>query len=445
MTHAPRRIAALVGAAALASAAAVVRADAPERINVEELGRLPAFSHAVATGDLLFVSGTLGTKPGGLELVSGGAGPETRQALRNIERILAARGAALGDVVKCTVFLADMGDYEAMNAAYLPFFGSAPPARSTLGAAGLALGAAVEIECIASRPDAGGTGAPDVAARPAPPPVAPFGDIPVASGFVTSEGERIYYEVAGEGDDVVVLCHGVSGNHASWFQQLPALVPRYRVVTWDQRGFGRSTNAAGDAGPASAVADLRAVLDHLGVERAHVVGQAMGGWAALGFALWNADRVRSVVLANSYGGLLTPELDRHLDAVLAPGPGAAGTRLGRHPSVAADFADRDPARAVLFQQLAAIGGPPPADIRSRLRATAYPREAVARMDAPILFVVGGEDEIFPPDLVRRASEGLPRAQVVEIPGAGHSAFFEDPAAWNDAVLRFLAGAGASGG
>jgi reactive intermediate/imine deaminase len=127
-------------------------AEPPRRVVVEGLGRLPAFSHATVTGGLVFVAGTLGTKPGGLELVPGGAGAQTAQALRNIATILATEGATLADVAKCTVFLLDLKDYAAMNEAWIPFFAGSPPARSTIAAAGLAAGALVEIECIAALP-----------------------------------------------------------------------------------------------------------------------------------------------------------------------------------------------------------------------------------------------------------------------------------------------------
>jgi reactive intermediate/imine deaminase len=127
-------------------------AEPPRRVVVDGLGRLPAFSHATVVGDLIFVSGTVGTRPGGLELVPGGVGAETAQALRNIEKILASQGAALADIAKCTVFLRDMQDFPAMNEAYIPFFQGSPPARSTIAVEGLALEARVEIECIAARP-----------------------------------------------------------------------------------------------------------------------------------------------------------------------------------------------------------------------------------------------------------------------------------------------------
>jgi 2-iminobutanoate/2-iminopropanoate deaminase len=119
------------------------------KVNVDGLARLPAFSHAVVAGDFIYVSGTLGLKPKSMDLVEGGTGPETTQTLRNIEAILKECDASLDDVIKADVFLADMSMFEEMNEAYVGVMGSDPPARITVGRAELALGAAVEIDCIA--------------------------------------------------------------------------------------------------------------------------------------------------------------------------------------------------------------------------------------------------------------------------------------------------------
>jgi 2-iminobutanoate/2-iminopropanoate deaminase len=146
----------LAAAAALLAVAAVAvpisaRAEV-ERINVDELGRLPAFSHAtVASGQLVFIAGTLGTRPGAREVVPGGVGPQTQQALENIGRILAAAHTSPSEVLKCTVYLTDMTKFAEMNEVWIPFFGGQPPARATIGVSALALDAAVEIECIAQR------------------------------------------------------------------------------------------------------------------------------------------------------------------------------------------------------------------------------------------------------------------------------------------------------
>lgn len=110
------------------------------------------FSPAVRAGDLLFLSGQVGNRPGTLELVEGGIQAETRQTMEKIRATLEEAGATMEDVVKCTVFLADIAEWEAMNEVYREFFPSGPPARSAMGVSGLALDARVEIECIAVAP-----------------------------------------------------------------------------------------------------------------------------------------------------------------------------------------------------------------------------------------------------------------------------------------------------
>lgn len=106
------------------------------------------FSEAVEVGDLLFLSGQIGSDANG-KLVPGGIGPETRHALANIQGVLQRHGSALGRVVKMTVMLADMAEWPAMNEEYRKFFDTHFPARSAFGCNGLAMGARVEIECVA--------------------------------------------------------------------------------------------------------------------------------------------------------------------------------------------------------------------------------------------------------------------------------------------------------
>jgi 2-iminobutanoate/2-iminopropanoate deaminase len=122
-----------------------------EKVIAPGLARLPSFSHAVLAGDFIHVSGSLGTVGETMDLIPGGTGPETAQILENIRRILEACGAGLDDVVKVNVYLHDMGTFNEMNDAYLVVFETSPPARITVGGVDLALGAAVEIDCIAYR------------------------------------------------------------------------------------------------------------------------------------------------------------------------------------------------------------------------------------------------------------------------------------------------------
>ena len=108
------------------------------------------FSEAVRAGDTLYLSGQVGIKPGTMQLVPGGIREEARQALENIKSSLEANGYSMRNIVKCTVMLADIGEWATFNEVYKTFFATPYPARSAFGASGLALGARVEVECIAS-------------------------------------------------------------------------------------------------------------------------------------------------------------------------------------------------------------------------------------------------------------------------------------------------------
>lgn len=113
---------------------------------------LGPYNHAVRAGDLLFTSGQIGLDPRSGEMVAGGIAAETRRVLENLSAILTAGGSGLHEVVKTTVYLADMGDFPAMNAVYAEFFAEdAAPARACLAAASLPKGALIEMDAITSR------------------------------------------------------------------------------------------------------------------------------------------------------------------------------------------------------------------------------------------------------------------------------------------------------
>ena len=107
------------------------------------------YSQGIAHGDLVFVSGQVGVDPGG-NMVEGGISEQTEQVMKNLAAILEAAGTGLANVVKATIFLADLGDFQAMNEVYARYMGDAPPARATFQVAGLPAGAVVEIEVIAA-------------------------------------------------------------------------------------------------------------------------------------------------------------------------------------------------------------------------------------------------------------------------------------------------------
>ena len=143
-------------AAALLAATLPARAAEAPAIEFLNSGKITPttlpFTEAVRVGKTLYLSGQIGVRPGMEQLVPGGIEAEARQTLENIRTTLETHGYTLRDVVKCTVMLADIAEWAAFNGVYKTFFSPPYPARSALGANGLALGARVEVECIAARP-----------------------------------------------------------------------------------------------------------------------------------------------------------------------------------------------------------------------------------------------------------------------------------------------------
>jgi 3-oxoadipate enol-lactonase len=257
-----------------------------------------------------------------------------------------------------------------------------------------------------------------------------------SNGHLSRDGDDVYYEAFGDPQaPVVVLGHGAGGNHGIWFQQVPVFARDYRVITWDQRGFGLSTNRHELAHPTTATGDLLAILDHLAVERAHLVGQSMGGWAALGLALAHPERVQSLVLADTLGGI---PVEGWFKAAAALPP-----RVGpfNHPALSNDFCVRNPERAHLYLKIGGLRRDPHADQGVLLRGlgeVSYDTDELAALDIPTLFIVGTQDEIFPPASILEAATRIGGARVTQIEGAGHSPYFEQPDTWNSLVQSFWA-------
>jgi 2-iminobutanoate/2-iminopropanoate deaminase len=148
-----RALRTIFGVCAVLTATGSVAADKPQFLNSPRAIELDRpFSEAVRAGDFLFLSGQLGDVPQTGKLAEGGLEAEARQTLTNVKRVLEANGASLSDVVKCTVFLADIAEWPAFNTIYRQFFQKPFPARSALAASGLAMNARVELECIAYVP-----------------------------------------------------------------------------------------------------------------------------------------------------------------------------------------------------------------------------------------------------------------------------------------------------
>lgn len=238
----------------------------------------------------------------------------------------------------------------------------------------------------------------------------------------------LYYESNGEGPNVVFL-HGAGGNHISWWQQVPTFRRAYRCISIDHRGFGRSLDETGE-GAARFVDDLEAFIDNLGLDRVFLVAQSMGGRSALGYACRHPERVRALVMADTWGFFDWPEQQARARE-LAP----ATTTPLVHRALAEAYQAENPAMTFLYRQIQALN--PPRD-QTGLASGGPTVEDVRTMTVPTLCLVGADDRVTHPLLIRALADLLPDAEYVEVPDAGHSVYFELPGRFNELVGDFLA-------
>lgn len=248
---------------------------------------------------------------------------------------------------------------------------------------------------------------------------------------VSIDGFHLYYEIHGDGFPLV-FAHGVGGNHASWYNQVPALSRSYQLVVFDQRGFGNSRDVADGPGRSCFVEDLRALLDHLGIERAVLVAQSLGGGTCTGFTVKYPARVAALVLADTILGLaLPPSLEPLRAEAARRTEGLSQLERVLGPT----FRQREPALSVLYVQLASFNTVNRATLAGSFAG--HSLDELAATGVPILFLAGSEDVLFPPSLIAAVSRLVPGSRYVEVPEAGHSVYFEAPDAFNDTVVRFL--------
>jgi len=257
--------------------------------------------------------------------------------------------------------------------------------------------------------------------------------------YARINGARLYYQQHGRGSDVVFL-HGAGGNHLSWWQQVAAFSPHHRCTVYDARGWGLSRADTGIGrfvfGP-----DLLALLDHLKIERAHIVAQSMGGRAVAGLARLAPGRIASLILCGTNAGAANDRI-RRLQDELGEQRGEGGLR---EHALSKSFEASQPGLALLYRQINAQNPPRPRGLLGRPPASyrGSMHEMLAGLGCPILFVVGEHDLITSPELIREAHSLIPGSVFHEVKGAGHSAYFEQPEEWSKVVLEFLKpGAGA---
>ena len=264
------------------------------------------------------------------------------------------------------------------------------------------------------------------------------------SGFIPVTGGRLYYESIGQGQPVVLLHAGIA-HLRMWDDQVPALSAHFRVVRYDLRGFGRSADAEA---PFNHVDDLLAVIDSLGLDRAHLLGCSKGAGICLDFALAHPGRVRSLILVGGApsgftgSGYQPPQWDAMVAAYKAGDFEQAAELetqiwldgVGRTPEQV-PAALRDRARAMSRQALEREAANAPHEQPAAPNAL----DRLGEITVPALTLVGDLDD---PDLVAAAemmAVRLPNARHAILHGTAHLPNLEQPAEFNRLVVNFLSG------
>jgi 3-oxoadipate enol-lactonase len=254
--------------------------------------------------------------------------------------------------------------------------------------------------------------------------------------FAPVNGIDLFYESHGSGPAIVFL-HGRGGNHLSWWQQVPHFAQRFRCITLDQREFGLTKDVVDGPGRKAFADDLDQLLDHLKIDRACLVGQSMGGFTALSFAVREPDRVAGLVLADTTGGIVSADIRSEIGKNLPKLPGDAAMR-----ALSPGFFKSDPDLAFLYAAIGRLSPPIRESLEDLLKNEDGPSLADladwAVYKVPTLVIVGEEDVIVPPVVAHMVAAHLPGAKLETVAGAGHSVYFEKPAEFNALLDRFLA-------
>ena len=250
--------------------------------------------------------------------------------------------------------------------------------------------------------------------------------------YAKINGFNFYYESHGSGP-AVVFAHGRGGNHMSWWRQIPPFAKSYRCITFDHREFGLSCNPPDTRGKHAFVDDLIGLLDHLSIDSAYVIGQSMGGWTGLNFALQHPKRCRALVLTNTTGGIGDASV---VDLLVKRGDAGAQRITGP------GFDEASPDLAFLIAQFRILNdtlNPPLRETRaSFMTSTEGPKAAdLAKMSVPTLMIGSSQDVLFPPDVMSACVKLIPGARLEMFDGPGHYVHYERPKEFNTMVMDFF--------
>ena len=251
----------------------------------------------------------------------------------------------------------------------------------------------------------------------------------------------VYFEVAGQGP-ALVFAHGLGGNHLSWWQQVAHFARSHTCVVFAHRGFPPSSPVPGQTAPDAYADDVAALIGHLQLKEVTLVGQSMGGWTCLEYALREPSKVRALVMASTSGTLDFAQLkDAEVDEWIRRAPAALADLEKRGiPSAGGErMAREQPALAQLYWQISELApGEFKTAVRGRIRELRVkPPSLLAKLPMPVLFITGDEDWVFPAAAGPALARFAPKGRAVRVPAAGHSVYFERAARFNELVGSVL--------
>jgi 3-oxoadipate enol-lactonase len=256
---------------------------------------------------------------------------------------------------------------------------------------------------------------------------------------------RLHYEVTGSGP-ALIFAHGLGGSQLSWWQQVAHFAPAFTCVSFAHRGFAPSDPVAGGPDPADYAGDLAALIDHLKFDDVRLVGQSMGGWTMLEYALAHPQKVKALVLSSTAGTLdrrgCDPTGGAQFDAWLKDAEAKTKDLVakGIHPATGAAATRRSPALALLYQSINEMADTLDKEtVRAGLRRTAKRTLADLKDFAvPTLLIGGSDDVVFPAFVISTIAAAMPNGKAEFIRDCGHSPYFEQAATFNALVEAFLA-------
>ena len=258
---------------------------------------------------------------------------------------------------------------------------------------------------------------------------------PAREAYADLPGVRVWYKDSGGRGVPVVFLHAATGSSRVWEHQFPVFAGRgYRVIAYDRRGWGRSVIDPEGVQPGTGADDLLALIAHLGIDRVHLVGTAAGGFVAFDFAVSFPERLRSLVVANSIGGMQDEdylELGRRLRPPQFTQMPPEFRELG--PSYRAANPDGT-RRWIELERISRPEGPIAAAQLMKNRLTFSLLETLR---VPTLLLTGSADLYAPPPVLRLFAARIRNSESVIVPEAGHSSYWEQPELFNRALLEFI--------